>query len=120
MLIQTTENSSSKGIKTDGEVIFFQDPIDGGNNNIGEFLAIVEALRFAAKHKLDCPIYSDSRTAIAWVRNGKVRSKAMEEGKTSERVNRRIWKALKWLHDNEILMWQTRRWGEIPADFGRK
>ena len=35
-----------------------------------------------------------------------------------------IERAEKWLHDNtyttRILKWETKKWGEIPADFGRK
>ena len=33
-------------------------------------------------------------------------------------------RALKWLHNNSyanpIMKWETKEWGEIPADFGRK
>ena len=33
-------------------------------------------------------------------------------------------RAVEWLHNNryetQILKWETKAWGEIPADFGRK
>lgn len=35
-----------------------------------------------------------------------------------------IARAEKWLRDNDytnkIVKWETREWGEVPADFGRK
>lgn len=35
-----------------------------------------------------------------------------------------IYRAIKWLnentYENEVLKWETKAWGENPADFGRK
>lgn len=94
-----------------------------GTNNIGEFLAIVHALALLQKKGLDWPIYSDSRNAILWVRGGKCRTKLPVSPETEE-LFRVIERAELWLlqnrFSNPILKWDTDRWGEIPADFGRK
>ena len=42
----------------------------------------------------------------------------------TEELFQLIERAEKWLRENAystpILKWETRQWGEIPADFGRK
>ena len=95
-----------------------------GTNNIGEFLAIVHGLALLKQKGLnDWPIYSDSRNAILWVRGGKCRTKLPLSPETEE-LFRVIERAELWLlqnrFSNPILKWDTDRWGEIPADFGRK
>ena len=60
---------------TDGIEIFRVGPFRNSTNNIGEFLALVHGL--ALLKKLDRPnttIYSDSRTAMSWARNKKVKT----------------------------------------------
>ena len=94
-----------------------------GTNNIGEFLAIVHGLSYLKKHHLDKIIYSDSANAISWVRQKQCKSKLPNDAGTAE-----LWdfvhRAEQWLRSNtyttEIRKWDTDRWGEIPADFGRK
>ena len=48
----------------------FSHSIGNKTNNIGEFLAIVEAVKYILRHP-EAPriIYSDSITAITWYRN---------------------------------------------------
>jgi ribonuclease HI len=103
--------------------IFHQGPFDGGTNNIGEFLAIVHALAWCQKHRVDLPVYTDSKTAMAWVRNKKARTKATQTSK-NQKLFELIDRAEQWLEantwKNPILKWETEAWGEIPADFGRK
>jgi len=105
-------------------ITFQQRPFPGATNNLGEFLAIVHALAYLAKRSLDHPVYSDSETAIVWVRRKAVRSKSMRKGQTSDQVNDLVQRALAWLkantYPNQLLKWETAAWGEIPADFGRK
>lgn len=94
-----------------------------GTNNIGEFLAIVHGLSYLKKHHLNQIIYSDSVNAMSWVRQKVCKSKLPEDATTAE-----LWdyvhRAEQWLRSNtyttEIRKWDTDRWGEIPADFGRK
>lgn len=108
-------------IKT-GEQIFHFGPTLG-TNNIGEFLAIVHGLALLKQKGLSMPIYSDSRTAISWIKNKKCKTLLTRNSKTEE-LFKTIERAEKWLKENkystQIIKWETKEWGEIPADFGRK
>lgn len=105
------------------EVIFKKGPFPGATNNIGEFLALVHGLALLQKQRSLIPIYSDSITAIAWVR-AKQHKTVVLPSKKNEEVFFLLQRATEWLHQNTypnpILKWQTQEWGEIPADFGRK
>ncbi|SMO69387.1 ribonuclease HI [Saccharicrinis carchari] len=94
-----------------------------GTNNIGEFLAIVHALAYQKQHNLNLPIYTDSKIALAWVKAGKCKSK-LEVNTKTQGLFEVIKRAEDWLQSNTyrqpILKWDTKNWGEIPADFGRK
>lgn len=94
-----------------------------GTNNIGEFLAIVHGLALLKQKGFDMPIYSDSVNAINWVRQKKCKTKLPRTEETEE-LFLVIERAEKWLRENtyttRILKWETKEWGEIPADFGRK
>ena len=106
-----------------GERVFHQGPFEDSTNNIGEFLALVHGLAFLKQKNSPLPIYTDSRTALAWVRNKKVKSELERTEKNYELFNL-IERAEKWLQTNsyttKIKKWETSVWGEIPADFGRK
>ncbi len=103
--------------------IFKNGPINKATNNVGEFLAIVHALALCKKNNWDFPIFSDSRTAIIWVLYKKVNTK-LERNNNNEYLFELIKRAENWLKENEysnkIYKWDTNKWGEIPADFGRK
>ena len=91
-----------------------------GTNNIGEFLAIVHGLALLKQKGFDMPIYSDSVNAISWVRQKKCKTKLPRNEETEE-LFKVIERAEKWLRENtyttRILKWETKVWGEIPADF---
>lgn len=105
------------------KVLFKKGPLEGGTNNIGEFLAIVHALAYCKKENINIPIYSDSKNAMSWVKDKKVRTSQEKNDKNIELFDL-IDRAIKWLENNEyankILKWETKAWGENPADFGRK
>jgi ribonuclease HI len=106
------------------EQIFHQGPFPEGTNNVGEFLAIVHGLAYLKKEgHLTMPIYSDSKTAQAWVRNRKHKTN-LEQSARNKPIFDLLDRAVKWLetnsYQNPILKWDTENWGEIPADFGRK
>lgn len=94
-----------------------------GTNNIGEFLAIVHALALLKQRGRSMPVYSDSRNAIAWVRQKTCRTRLPRDARTEELFGL-IARAENWLRTNAcespVRKWETDRWGEIPADFGRK
>ncbi|MEG1498539.1 MAG: RNase H family protein [Bacteroidales bacterium] len=114
-----------KGVQTwDGTPIFKMGPFPDATNNIGEFLALVHALSYLNSHGFpNTPIYSDSITAIAWVRKQKANTKIQATEK-NENLLDLVRRAETWLrthpYKNPIRKWQTEKWGEIPADFGRK
>lgn len=113
-----------RGVYTDTQTeLFHQGPFPEGTINIGEFLAIVHALAWMKKNKLELPVYSDSKNAILWVKLKKVNTK-LAPGDKNKKVFELIERALHWLKNNHfsnpILKWETAAWGEIPADFGRK
>lgn len=106
-----------------GREIFRQGPYFDGTNNIGEFLAIVHGLAFLQKQGSKIPLYTDSVTAISWVRRKQANTKLTQTPRNAvlfELIHRaETWlKTNKW--ENPILKWETQIWGEIPADFGRK
>jgi ribonuclease HI len=113
-----------RGVETSsGKPIFYQGKFDDGTNNIGEFLAIVHALALLKKQNSNLPVYSDSISAIAWVKAGRART-GMPETERNAKLFELIARAEKWLSENSfqnpVLKWHTDVWGEIPADFGRK
>jgi ribonuclease HI len=106
-----------------GQMLFHKGPYFDGTNNIGEFLAIVHALAYLKKHNSNQNIYTDSMTALSWVKNKKANTKLAQTARNGELFDL-IHRAENWLKKNSyftpILKWDTERWGEIPADFGRK
>ncbi len=102
---------------------FHRGVFEDGTNNIGEFLAIVHGLAQLKKDNSPLPIYSDSKTAQAWVRNKHAKTKLESTAKNAV-LFELIRRAENWLQNNtyttRILKWDTEHWGEIPADFGRK
>lgn len=103
--------------------LFHQGPFPQGTNNIGEFLAIVHGLAFLKAHKSNRIIYTDSRTAMSWVRKKKCNTKLKPNAKNAALFDL-VDRAEQWLKNNSfttvIVKWETKAWGEIPADFGRK
>ncbi|MFK8105054.1 MAG: viroplasmin family protein [Saprospiraceae bacterium] len=114
-----------RGVDTKTGMEFFRmGPFRKGTNNVGEFLALVHGIAFLKKQGKDqLPIYSDSRIAMGWVKRKVVRTK-LQKSKVNEPLFELIDRGLYWLknnsYQNPILKWETKLWGEIPADFGRK
>ncbi|MDO1502053.1 ribonuclease H family protein [Winogradskyella maritima] len=103
--------------------LFIQGPFEEGTNNIGEFLAIVHALAFLKKNNSNRIIYTDSKTAMSWVRKKNCNTK-LQLNEKNKPVFDLVKRAVDWLNTNTykttIVKWETKVWGEIPADFGRK
>ena len=103
--------------------LFIQGPFEEGTNNIGEFLAIVHGLALLKKKNSDRIIYTDSRTALSWVKKKNCNTK-LKRTKKNEAIFEMVDRAIDWLKNNSynttIVKWETKAWGEIPADFGRK
>ncbi|MEP3837515.1 MAG: ribonuclease H family protein [Algibacter sp.] len=103
--------------------IFIQGPFEQGTNNIGEFLALVHGLAILKKNNSDRILYTDSRTAMSWVKKKTCNTK-LERNDKNKPVFDLVDRAIDWLKNNTyktvIVKWETKAWGEIPADFGRK
>ena len=113
-----------RGVNTETKKqLFIQGPFEQGTNNIGEFLALVHGLGYLKQRNSDLPIYSDSKIAMSWVKKGQCRTNLQITSENKELFDF-VKRAEKWLKENtyttKILKWETKAWGEIPADFGRK
>lgn len=115
-----------RGVERGTKKELFSYKFDYGTNNIGEFLAVVHAISYLKNNNIsDAKIYSDSVTALAWVRDKKCKSKLVPH--ENEEINKKL-KALidraeiilKQFHAFDILKWDTKALGEIDADYGRK
>ncbi len=106
-----------------GKEIFHGGPYPDATNNIGEFLAIVHCLALLKQKNKNIPVYTDSKTALSWVKNKHAKTQLVASPK-NKGVFDLIDRAENWLKSNTwdipVLKWDTERWGEIPADFGRK
>lgn len=115
-----------------GEILFEwhsakENPPQECTNNIAEFIGIVHGLGYAKtasrKYGKDYhTIYSDSEIALAWVK-AKACGTKFNTGNHKD-VSYRIWKCEMFLVEQkripEFKKWDTKNWGEIPADFGNK
>jgi ribonuclease HI len=112
-----------QGVQTEsGKLIFKRGPFADGTNNVGEFLAIVEAMKWLDEHHDPWPVYSDSRNAIGWVMAKKCNTQLarLPSNKKLFEMIAEAEKRLRLLTRRKILKWDTTAWGENPADFGRK
>ncbi len=111
-----------RGVIND-QVVFNQKFSFQTTNNIMEFVAIVHGLGYAQKQGFkDFIVFSDSQTAIAWVKRLKCNSGLENIDPEQKDI---IQRAEKYLNANSHIIekvekWDTRKNGEIPADFGRK
>ncbi len=101
-----------------GEYIFYED-LGNQTVNIGEFLAIVAAVKYIIannyKPKL---IWSDSTTAIAWFKSK--RTASGKRNKLLQKAEIYLKSCASWVDEIEIRHWSNLRYGENPADFGNK
>src|SRR5690606_8634154 len=81
------------------ETLFHVGPLEDGTNNIVEFLAIVHALALCKQWHWDIPIYSDSKIALGWVKDKKVRTNHPQSEKNTKLFDM-LARAEKWLLNN--------------------
>lgn len=107
-----------------GAEIFHVGPLADGTNNVAEYLALIHVLAFLKKtNNTHTVVYSDSRTALSWLRNRGHKSK-LARTKNNDKIFDMLARADKWIQSNvsynRVIKWDTEKWGEIPADFDRK
>jgi ribonuclease HI len=107
----------------------FHSPLyERGHNNLGEFLAIIDACQRLERGELKCAtLWSDSKTALSWFRTGKIRTTIDVDGQCDSAFAAAVKDARKWLESANrpkwfamMSRWDTSARGENPADFGRK
>ena len=113
-----------RGVDTQTKAqLFHKGPFQEATNNIGEFLALVHGLALLKKENSNRVLYTDSKTAMSWVKKKKCNTKLIRT-KENQPVFELVDRAEIWLKNNtfktKIKKWETKAWGEIPADFGRK
>lgn len=114
-----------RGVNTESHELLFASTTFYATNNIAEFLAIVHAMALCKQKGVRLLIYSDSLTAISWIKAGKCRTK-LEHTAQSTYAFELVKRAELWLQQNPpetrcpLAKWDTSSWGEIPADYGRK
>lgn len=101
-----------------GEKIFYHE-IGYQTTNIGEFLALVDSIKWVIENDyFPKVIYSDSVTAIAWVREMRTASKKKNKDLYKAEIFLQVFEEA--IKDIEIIHWNSKIWGENPADFGNK
>lgn len=113
-----------RGVDTQSKKeLFRKGPYQHGTNNVGEFLALVHGLAFLKQNNSDRILYTDSRTAMSWVKKKQCNTK-LQRTAANTALFALVDRAVLWLTNNTytttIVKWETKAWGEIPADFGRK
>jgi ribonuclease HI len=83
----------------------------------------VHGLAMLKKEKSNKILYTDSRTAMSWVKKKKCNTK-LKPTPENQPLFELVSRAELWLKTNSfsttVVKWETKAWGEIPADFGRK
>ena len=101
-----------------GEVLF-NESIGNQTINIGEFLGVVEAVKYIiANNYTPRVIYTDSMTAIAWFQAKRTASKKPYQALKRAEVFLKAFAAE--IESIEVKNWDNAGWGETPADFGEK
>lgn len=106
------------------ENIFKSDVLPQATINIGEFIAIATSLKILKdRGDKESPVWSDSKLTIAWAIGRYTSSNLPMNEFTWEALDGMKW-WLDWLKENNpgnpILWWNKHKFGDHPADFGRK
>lgn len=97
----------------------FSESIGNQTINIGEFLGVVEAVKYIiANHYTPRIIYTDSMTAIAWFQAKRTASKKTHPALKRAEVFLKAFATE--IASIEVRHWDNAGWGETPADFGEK
>lgn len=97
----------------------FQEEYIGDSENIAKYLAIYTALHYQYEYNIQLPIYSSSTIAICWIKSNKIKPECISS--LSPELYKLVMKAQWWLRTHEvkseILLWKTKKWGQIPASY---
>lgn len=103
-----------------GELLYVSKVYEGGSSNVAEFLGIVHSAAHCMNNGIKDTIYTDSYIGIKWVKSKNCWTKEW----LSDELDSVVKRAVSWLKSNtiqnKIVYWDKSKWGENPADFGRK
>lgn len=109
-----------------GKELFRSDIYPEGSISQGELCAILDGIKWLLDEGSDQLIYSDSEVGIHWAKNPGKPPKMNASG-AGIQIAQRIWSDLGWLELDEVRhllgrlkKWETKKWGENPADLGYK
>lgn len=127
--------SEYRGVDLSSGQLLFHVKIGVATNNITEFIALSHAVLYAIRNDLITDIYTDSVTAISWLRK-KTANSNLQSGRNTQTAIEYLGRVESSLKDLDIsksgadellinariyvLKWYSSEWGEIPADFGIK
>lgn len=110
--------TSYRGVIISENKEIFKNHIGNKTVNTGEFLGVVEAVKYIIENDFIPVIYTGSATAITWFNTKKAAS-----GKTYpelEKAEAYLKIMAERVNKIQVLHWNNDLWGEIPADFGHK
>ena len=87
------------------------------SNNFAELAGILAGISYAKTHRIS-DVWTDSQVCLFWIKNKRV-GKDVHERDAVLNLIEAIHSELKGASVN-LKKWDTKKWGEIPADFGRK
>ncbi len=107
-------------IETKG--VIFEKIISGNcTNNLAELLGAVHTIGYNKANNLNLPVYTDSQTALSWIRKKNIKTKHIV---TDNELQNELDVALKYIKTlskaEHPILWQTVTWGQIDADYGAK
>lgn len=94
--------------------------------NIAEFLAIIEAHKYASHFSIDKTIYCDNIAAVKAFKKEITISVPPTLQAANPKVNDLVEKAFEYLngleegYDSKVEFWDKSMWGEIPSDYKNK
>ena len=101
-----------------GKMIFYKN-LGSQTANIGEFLALVEAVKYILLSGFQPRIiYTDSTIALSWFQNKDTASKKRNKDLQKAVIFLKAFAA--YIDTIIVRHWDNKTWGENPADFGNK
>lgn len=102
--------------------VIFEMEFPQASNNLTEYLAILEAMRWRIKNDPEIPIYSDSSVALSRVRKWghNCSQLPMRQHAKSYTEKMEKWRNKSWAKFQNIFQRFTKKRWDIPADYGKK
>jgi ribonuclease HI len=126
--------SEYRGVDIETGKTLFHIKIGIATNNIAEYLGVCHGILYAIGKGLTTTVYSDSQTALSWIKSQSTKTTLPNTEKTKlalELMSRAKLAMTKHIIKNDgidsvvdlnvtVSKWYTTEWGEIPADFENK